>query len=155
MVIMTAKLSWKRVFWTILILFAAIFLGACIFNALHKEDAPLPVLKTNEDRVAYLAELGWEVKEEPVETLRFLIPDVLTEPYLSYNALQLPQGFDLSLHRGEECERFTYAVTNYPGRPEGVQVNLYLCGNIPAAGDILCPGADGFQKPMIQASNAG
>ena len=153
MVIWTAKVSGKKIFLAILGLAAAVFLGACVVNRFGAGDsvAKSPALETNEDRVAYLAELGWAVQEEPIETLRFQIPEILEEPYLSYNALQLPQGFDLSRHRGEQAERFTYAVTNYPDRPSGVQVNLYLCGGVPVAGDILCPGADGFQEPMIQA----
>ena len=151
MVIWTAKLSWKKIFWAILILAAAVFIGACVRNRFGAgTPEAMPLLETNADRVAYLAGLGWEVREEPIETLQFRIPEVLEEPYLSYNALQIPQGFDLSRHRGEAAERYTYAVTNYPGRPEGVQVNLYLCGGVPAAGDILCPGADGFQEPMIR-----
>ena len=110
-----------------------------------------PVLETNAERVAYLQELGWDVQEEPVETFDFVLPATLEEPYLSYNALQLPQGFDLGPHCGKSVSRYTYAVTNYPGRDRGVQANLYLCDGIPIAGDIFCPGANGFQEPLIQA----
>lgn len=43
------------------------------------------------------------------------------EPYLTYNELQDSQGFDLSACCGKQVARYTYTVTNYPGRPEGVQ----------------------------------
>ena len=33
-----------------------------------------PLLTGNAERVAYLQELGWEVVEEPVTTLQFLLP---------------------------------------------------------------------------------
>jgi hypothetical protein len=95
--------------------------------------------------------LGWEVDDEPIETYEFLLPATLEEPYLSYNALQLPQGFDLGAHCGEAVSRYTYAVKNHPNREAGVQANLYLCGGIPVAGDIFCPGANGFQEALIQA----
>ena len=66
-------------------------------------------------------------EEEPVETLQFLLPEKLEEPYLTYNELQDSQGFDLSACCGKQVARYTYTVTNYPGRPEGVQANLYVC----------------------------
>jgi hypothetical protein len=83
-----------------------------------------------------------------VETLQFLLPEELTEPYVTYNELQAEQGFDLSACCGKQVSRYTYTVTNYPGRAEGVQVNLYVCEEMPVAGDILCAGADGFQDTL-------
>lgn len=50
---------------------------------------------TNEQRVAYLNSLGWQVEPEPVETLSLTLPKELEEPYQSYNVLQRAQGFDL------------------------------------------------------------
>ena len=49
---------------------------------------------------------------------------------------------------GKQLSRYTYTVTNYPNRQDGVQVNLYLYENRPVAGDILCPGEDGFQETL-------
>ena len=54
-----------------------------------------PLLTGNAERVAYLQELGWEVVEEPVTTLQFLLPPQLKGDYVAYNALQHTQGFDL------------------------------------------------------------
>ena len=107
-----------------------------------------PELADNSQRVEYLRSLGWEVDTEPVETLQFLLPEKLEEPYLSYNELQLSQGFDLTACLGKQVERYTYTVTNYPERPEGVQANLYICEDYPVAGDICCPGAGGFQTGL-------
>ncbi len=150
MVICAAKVSKKRVLLGVVLAAAAI----CAVLVLLRGDRTVPgasaVLETNEDRVAYLGELGWEVEPEPVESLQFLLPETLEEPYLSYNALQLPQGFDLGDYCGQQIARYTYKVLNYPDRPQGVQANLYVCGDRPVAGDILCPGANGFQEPLIQ-----
>ena len=107
-------------------------------------------LDTEEGRIAYLAELGWEVSPDPVESFRFLLPEPLKEPYLSYNALQIPQGFDLNRHTGQQITRYTYKILNYPDRPDGVQANLYIIDADPVAGDIFCPGANGFQEPLIR-----
>jgi hypothetical protein len=107
-----------------------------------------PQLTDNDQRVAYLQSLGWAVQPEPVETLQLLLPETLEEPYSTYNELQLTQGFDLSAQCGKQVTRYTYTVTNYPDRPEGVQLNLYLCEDRPVAGDVCCPGADGFQTTL-------
>ena len=153
--ICTAKFSAKRVALALAVLAAAV--AACFFLRGRVWDFPEkepPSLEDNAGRVDYLRGLGWEVEEEPVESLQFILPDTLEEPYLSYNALQLPQGFDLGQHCGEAVERYTYTVTNYPDRPGGVQANLYISGGVPIAGDILCPGANGFQEALIQAREA-
>ena len=123
-------------------------LGLLLYLGRPAEEAESRLLDTNEARVEYLAQWGWEVDPEPVETLQFLLPDTLEEPYLSYNVLQRSQGFDLSLCCGKQVARYTYLVTNYPSGREDVQVNLYLCEGEPVAGDVCCTGADGFRNPL-------
>ena len=108
-----------------------------------------PCLSSNGERVAYLRELGWEIDPEPLTTLQFLLPPKLSGDYITYNDLQKSQGFDLETCCGKQVTRYTYTVTNYPGRPEGVQANLYVCEGQPVAGDILCAGADGFQDTLV------
>ena len=149
MVIWTARFS-KRAK-PVLLLIVLALTAAVVFLLLGRgggEPAPAIILAANEDRVTYLQSLGWEVEPEPLETLQFLLPDPLAEPYLTYNALQKEQGFDLSACCGKQVARYTYAVTNYPGRPDGVQLNLYVCEDLPVAGDVCCPGADGFQTTL-------
>ena len=90
------------------------------------------------------------MEPEPIETLQFLLPAELEEPYRSYNELQLSQGFDLTRCCGKQVARYTYAVTNHPGQSEGVQANLYVCEEHPAAGDVCASGAKGFQGPLVQ-----
>ena len=109
----------------------------------------LPRLSNNAQRISYLQSLGWEVDSEPVEILQFLMPDPLEDPYLTYNELQLSQGFDLSSCCGKQISRYTYTVTNYPAHSTGVQANLYICEESPVAGDLFCPGANGFQTALI------
>lgn len=149
MLIWTARFSRKKAACTVIV--AGLVMALLIVLTGHMpESAPAeqPELTTNEERVAYLESLGWELNPEPVETLQFLLPAQLEGTYLAYNELQLTQGFDLSTCCGKQLSRYTYSVTNYPGRPDGVQANLYLCENRPVAGDILCPGEDGFQEPL-------
>ena len=151
MFIWTAKFPALK---TLILLVAAAIAALAFFmlkvSPAPREETPV-VLETNAERVEYLRGLGWEVKEEPIETFEFQLPATLEEPYLSYNALQLPQGYDLGPHCGQKVFRYTYAVTNHPDRESGVQANLYLRDGIPIAGDIFCPGANGFQEALIQA----
>ena len=149
MLIWTARFSRKKAVATII--FFGLVMGILILLTGRSEHSAtdLPQLTDNAARTSYLASLGWDVEPEPVETLQFLLPSALAEPYSSYNELQLAQGFDLSACCGKQVTRYTYAVTNYPNRPEGVQANLYVCEELPVAGDLFCAGEGGFQLPLI------
>lgn len=151
MMIVTTRFTKKKAVLAVLLLGLVMAL-AIIFVSAHDtarlEDETY-CLNTNEARVDYLNSLGWQVEQEPLETLQFQLPEQLEEPYLSYNELQDAQGFDLSTACGKQVARFTYAVTNYPDRSEGVQLNLYVCEDQPIAGDVFCAGPGGFQKTLV------
>lgn len=149
MLIWTTRFSRKKAVLIVLIMGLAIAALILFVGRDPVEEPAPPQLLTNEARVSYLQSLGWEVLPEPVETLQFLMPAHLEEPYLSYNRLQTAQGFDLSGCCGKQISRFTYTVTNYPSRAEGVQLNLYICEDQPVAGDIFCAGINGFQETLI------
>ena len=156
MVIWTARIS-KKTKAALAVILAGAILAAVILLVGRSPGGEAVAdwqLKDNADRVAYLESLGWQVETEPVETLQFLLPETLEEPYLSYNELQNAQGFDLSACCGKQVARYTYTVTNYPGREEDVQVNLYVCEEAPVAGDIFCAGADGFQDTLVYPGDA-
>lgn len=149
MLIWTARLSRKKAAFAVIL--GGLLIGALILflgRPVAEDTEKAGKLLTNEDRIAYLGSYGWEVEAEPVETLQFLLPAELEEPYLSYNVLQRSQGFDLTQSCGKQVSRYTYTVTNYPGRSEGVQVNLYVCEDLPVAGDVCCPGVEGFRNPL-------
>ena len=149
MFVLTTRLRKKR---AILVGALAILLiaGGLLWRGLSREaEAPEEtVLRDNEDRIAYLRELGWEVDEEPVESMELELPEELTGSYAAYNELQLAQGFDLRDYLGQGVSRWTYQVRNYPDRPEDVQLNLYLCEDRPIAGDIIAGGEGGFQGTL-------
>lgn len=150
MLIWSAKFSKKKAILAVIAMGAVIAALILLLGRPAEPDAPAaPQLTNNAERVAYLEDMGWQVEPEPVETLQFLLPEKLGEPYLSYNELQDAQGFDLSLCCGKQVARYTYTVTNYPGRAQGVQANLYVCEGAPVAGDIFSAGADGFQDTLV------
>ena len=154
MLIWTAKFSRKKAVAAVIAMGIVMAALIMLMGRMPEDgNAEPPVLADNPQRVAYLRSLGWEVEPEPVETLQFLLPDTLAEPYLTYNELQTAQGFDLTPCLGKQVSRYTYTVTNYPDRAEGVQANLYICEDRPAAGDIFCAGADGFQAGLAFPKN--
>ena len=149
MFIWTARLRRRKTLAAALIIAALAAVLLILSGFLHKsaEDGA-GRLDTEEARADYLRDLGWEIVPDPVATLQLQLPDPLTEEYAAYNKLQKEQGFDLSKLAGQQVTRYTYAVLNYPDRAEGVQINLYLCEGIPAAGDVIVTGADGFQAGL-------
>ena len=147
MFIVTAKVPKRRYFLLCALAVLAVLIALLALRGGKteaKSDGPSLEAATNEQRVAYLTSLGWEVDEEPIEALQLTLPDELVEPYRSYNEIQLKQGFDLIPCLGETLERYTYCVTNYPDRPKGCQADLYVYDGTIVAGDIVCTGTNGF-----------
>ena len=148
MFILTAKFPKRRIFLAAFCLLLVIALPIIFSHHAENKDADAVSVKTNDERVAYLQSLGWEVTPDPVETLSVPLPDTLVEPYLSYNALQLEQGFDLSAFCGKTLSRYTYIVNNYPNCEFGCQADIYLCDDTVVAGDIVCTGENGFMAGL-------
>ena len=122
---------------------AALLLPGCRSN----DTEPVPA-GTEEQRLAYLSDLGWAVNATPVETLDLQLPQPLTEDWVEYAKLQNEQNFPFAAFAGQTVRRYTYTVTNYPGVEKGVQVNLYVCGDQLIGGDIVSLGENGFQAEL-------
>ena len=134
MFIITAKCSKRRVVKILLIFALLLSLFLALRACRHSSPPPVIAAGTNEERIAYLASLGWEVNDQPIETLSVTLGETLEEPYLSYNDLQLSQD--------------TYVVTNYPDASLPCQADLYVCDGVLAAGDIVCTGENGFMAGL-------
>ncbi|MGM9662882.1 MAG: DUF4830 domain-containing protein [Oscillospiraceae bacterium] len=156
MFIITKRLTRGKAVGAVLVLGGLLMALILLVGGCHRgeEETPLSA-ESAADRLAYLAELGWEVESEPVETLRLQLPDSLAgSDYEAYNELQLSQGFDLAAYCGRQVVRYTYTVLNYPGREAQVQLNLYCCDGAVIAGDVMALGADGFQGPLAFPAGA-
>ena len=143
MFIISAKLTRRNVILGILLLGLA---AALTVGLLTKDSTPAEPIpgETDQQRLDYLASLGWITSAAPSETLEFTLPDPLGETYERYNLLQKEQGFDLSAYAGRQVKRFTYQIVNHPTAPEGTQADLYVCDGVVIGGDILCTGPDSF-----------
>ena len=145
MVILTAKVSkGKLAAIVLLIIFVVVLLAVLLKNA----DAPAPAetgeemtvtaenVRTNEDRVAYLAQFGWEVSAEPVQTQEVRIPTDPSDVFERYNDLQLAQGFDLHDYAGKTVRRYVYEIENYPGGDGQYYATLLICKGAVIGGDV-------------------
>ncbi|MCI8622100.1 MAG: DUF4830 domain-containing protein [Provencibacterium sp.] len=100
--------------------------------------------QTAAERLAFIAQFGWEVEEEPVEIEEVLIPAQFDAVYDSYNTMQRAQGLDLTRYQGKMVKRFAYQVLNYPGTADEVRLNLLIAENKVVGGDVCSMALDGF-----------
>ena len=68
-------------------------------------SAEVKHIRTNDDRLAYLNGLGWEVSLQPIATEELLIPKQFDDSYADYLKLQEDQGFDLARYCGKRVKR--------------------------------------------------
>ena len=113
-------------------------------QALSEQSISFDNIRTNEDRIAFLGEWGWEVVTTPVEETSVTIPREFDKVFAAYNELQRRQGLDLSNHSGRTVERYTYTVTNYEGYEGTVYANLLVHRGRVIGGDVCSADADGF-----------
>ena len=154
MMVMTAKVDMKKVI-AILAAVAALIIGLI---ALLGEDAgsaatsASTAVSTNDDRVKFLTDLGWEVTTSPAETSQVRIPQEQSEVFDRYNALQKSQGYDLSAYAGKNVMRYVYKIENYPGATEPVYATLLIWKNQIIGGDITDTAANGMIQPLKKAT---
>ena len=101
-------------------------------------------VKTNEDRIKFLSDLGWTVTEKPVESREVTIPEEFDAVFVEYNNLQKLQGLDLSKYKRKDVMRYTYEVQNYPDYEGKVYANMLVYKNRIIGGDICSAAYDGF-----------
>lgn len=128
-----------------LVIGSALLLAGCFGG---DKETEVITAATNEERVAYLEALGWQVEPQPIETLDLQLPEKLEGEWDAYAKLQKGQGLPFSEFAGQAVKRYTYTVTNYPEIPQGVQDNLYLWGDQIIGGDVIFTGQGGFQTDL-------
>ena len=101
-------------------------------------------IKTNEERIAFLRQFGWEVKSDPVEAVEVTVPSEFDKIFTGYNEIQKRQGLDLSDYKKKNVMRYTYEVTNYDGHDGVVYANILVYRNRVIGGDICSADVTGF-----------
>lgn len=98
----------------------------------------------NSDRINFISQFGWEVKETPVEEVEVTVPESFDKVYLGYNEMQKKQGLNLSKYKGKTVTRYTYEVTNYPDYDGTVYISLLVYKDKVIGGDVCSADVNGF-----------
>lgn len=156
MLVMTAKVDKKKI---AIALAAAVVLIAALVMLLgggSTEDGAAtttaaPSLSTNDGRVKFLTDLGWEVTNSPVESSQVKIPAESSDVFDRYNALQKSQGYDLNQYAGKSVMRYVYNIENFPNATEPVYATLLIYKDQVIGGDVTDTSAkgvvQGFRMP--------
>ena len=115
-----------------------------LFGGSDDTTASANAVSGNDSRVAYLKEMGWQVSASPVESGQVRIPDIQSEVYSRYNALQKSQGFDLSRYAGKTVMRYVYKINNFPDATEPVYATLLVYQDQIIGGDVTDTSAKGL-----------
>ena len=155
MMVMTAKVNFKKIL-TVLAAIAGVIIALILLLRGGNEDVtPTANLSGNDARVQFLTDQGWEVSTSPKESGQVRIPEMTTEVFDRYNALQKSQGYDLSQYAGKTVMRYVYKINNFPGATEPVYATLLIYKDQVIGGDITNTAAggaiQGFKK-MAQGS---
>ena len=158
MYVMTAKLSKTKLAGALVLLIALAVLVVMLVGGaggMKSENAAPEGFAgdTNDARLSFLAQYGWDVNAEPIKTQQVTIPALEedNETFTRYNELQKSQGFDLTKFAGKTATRYVYEILNYPNATEPVHATLFVADGQIIGGDVTdtSPGGKmhGFALP--------
>ena len=151
MMVMTAKVNLKKIALILGLIAAGIAALILAFGGGEAQTTSAGAVSSNDARVKFLQDFGWEVTTSPTESSQVRIPEDSTEVFDRYNQLQKNQGYDLSNYAGKKVMRYVYQIKNYPGAADPVYATLLVYKNQIIGGDITNTAANGkvqgFKKP--------
>lgn len=157
MFVLTAKVDMKKI---LLGLAAAAALIAALIMFFGNDESATPTVSltpaTNDGRVKFLTDFGWDVTVSPTESGQVKVPESSSEVFTRYNALQKSQGYDLSQYAGKTVMRYVYKINNYPGATDPVYATLLVYKDQIIGGDVTDTSAKGvirgFRMPQDAAA---
>ncbi len=159
MFIMSLKLSKKL---KKILLFAALGLIASstiilnIHNNLNKttiaqKQNPISLNgRTNQDRINFFKQYGWQPSLEPCEISDVIIPKKFDDVFEKYNIIQKKQNMNLNKYKGKMVKHYSYEITNYPNCPENIRGNLLIYEGQIIAVDICSIELNGFIHGIVK-----
>lgn len=148
MMILTAKVDFKKMILILLIIAAALMALILILGGDRETAAQTAAVSANDDRVKFLEDFGWDVTPAPKESTQVRIPEEVGEMFRRYNALQKSQGYDLSKYAGKKVMRYVYEINNFPGAQEPVYATVLVYKNKVIGGDVTDTSARGKIRPF-------
>ena len=147
MMVMTAKVNIKKVLIAVAAAVAVILaLILLLGGGGDSEPTAASTISSNDSRVNFLKEFGWQVASSPTESSQVRIPEKQSEVFDRYNALQKSQGYDLSQYAGKTAMRYVYKINNFPGATEPVYATLLVYKNQIIGGDVTDTSAKGVVR---------
>lgn len=154
MMVMTAKVDMKK----ILLILGAIAVVIVLLIGLFGSDEAQTTsanVASNDGRVEFLKNFGWDVAASPVESSQVKIPTETTEVFDRYNELQKSQGYDLTQYAGKNVMRYVYKINNYPGATEPVYATVLVYKNRIIGGDVTDTAAGGKIRVFAMPESDG
>ena len=139
MLIMTTKVDKRKLLIAAVAVVAAIALLAALGGGDSAPTASMstaPAADTNDARVKFLTDLGWEVTPSPTESGEIRIPKAGDQVFDRYNELQKSQGYDLNKYAGKKVMRYVYQINNFPDGKEPVYATVLVYKDRIIGGDI-------------------
>ena len=139
MLIMTTKVDKRKLLIAAVAVVAAIALLAALGGGDSAPTASMstaPAADTNDARVKFLTDLGWEVTPSPTESGEIRIPKAGDQVFDRYNELQKSQGYDLNKYAGKKVMRYVYQINNFPDAKEPVYATVLVYRDSIIGGDI-------------------
>ena len=154
MMVMTAKVDIKKII-VALAAIAGVVIALILLLGGGNSSAPTaaPSMASNEGRVEFLQNLGWEVSASPEESGQVRIPKEQNEVFSRYNTLQKSAGYDLSQYAEKTVMRYVYKVNNFPGATEPVYATLLVFKDQVIGGDVTNTAANGTMHALTKQSD--
>ena len=153
MFVITTKVSKTKLAALVTLLIAAVVLSAILAAAKTgtPEAADARNGETNEARVAYIPQQGWQVNAEPVQTQSIKIHTEDSEVFRRYNELQKSQGFDLSQYAGRQATRYVYEILNAPASEAPVYATIFVLDGRIVGGDVTDTAPAGKMRGVVKS----
>ena len=153
MMFMTAKVDLKKIALLLGAVAAVIVALILLFGGGDAQTTSATPVSSNEQRVAFLKNFGWDVTNSPAESSQVRIPENASEVFDRYNRLQKNQGYDLTAYAGKNVMRYVYKINNYPGATEPVYATVLVYKSRVIGGDITDTAAGGKVQGFKMAKN--
>ena len=146
MFVMTAKVDKKKIILALGAVAVLIVMLIMVFGGGEATPTAAMTPDTNDGRVKFLTDFGWEVAASPTESGQVKVPDTANEVFARYNALQKSQGYDLSQYAGKTVMRYVYKVQNYPNATDPVFATVLVYKDQVIGGDVTDTSAKGVVR---------
>ena len=162
MFIYSVRASTLKFFGGVILSLAALITLICFIPTASAEDTQTfspgekisyANIKTNDDRLNFLKQFGWEAEPSPSKEDKVTIPAEFDRVYVGYNDMQKSLGLDLSKYRNKEVLRYCYSITNYPDYEGEVTATLLIYRNKVIGGDISSADANGFSHSFAKPTS--